>query len=380
MALVAYGISDSESDNEDLEERPTQPIQNVLSSVPSTSACSTITSDQLDFIEDLDNDDLPKFNLPAPITKQIETWTEDDDEFLAKKLTYRGPIEKPPPPPPPVTKKSKSTTVKIVLPALSTFGNYQQKESTATTGPQPAKATSLLDMLPKPKQNFPVATKKKVLQGTSSLVPDSITRKAKAPISSTLKGKPGTSKTSNTGSSKVQSDSDGSDEEDFFSLNREDDGLPEVNIAEINAMVATKSARINQTIKQHEAKVAAEAAQAQEEREAAESAAAAALVDEQAINALCGSRAKRARKDEINIIDVSGDHLVNRDEWIRNQLTATTEYQPRGLVDEEPGAGTKRKHQITYLAHQAKANEQELQAMWATNRHTRRQTQNKYGF
>lgn len=377
MALVAYGSSDSESDTEDIEDRPEPQLKEFMTTSTSTSS-STITSfDQLDLIEDLDNDHPPKFNLPAPIINQ-SNWAEDEDEFLAKKVTYRGPIEKPPPPP--VTKKMKSTTVKIVLPALSTFSSFKQKESTVITGPQPAKTTSLLDMLPKPKQNFPAATKKKVLQGTSSLVPDSITRKAKAPIPTTSKGKPGTSKTLNNAASKTQSDSDGSDDEDFFSLNREDDALPEVSIAEINAMVATKSARINQTIKQHEAKVAAEAAQIQEDQEAAESAAAAALVDEQAITALCGSRAKRARKDEINIIDVSGDHLINRDEWIRNQLTAATEYQPRGLVDEEPGAGTKRKHQITYLAHQAKANEQELQAMWATNRHTRRQTQNKYGF
>lgn len=377
MALVAYGSSDSDSDTEYIEEPPAPEI-NKFFVPPSTSISSKIISlAELDLIEDLDNDP-PKFNLPAPITKQSETWAEDDDEFLAKKVTYRDPIEKPPPPP--ATKKLKSTTVKIVLPALSTFSSFKQKEFTVTSGPQPAKATSLLDMLPKPKQNFPAATKKKILQGTSSLVPDSITRKAKAPILSTAKVKPGTSKTSNTTSSKVHSDSDGSDDEDFFSLNREDDTLPEVSIAEINAMVATKSARINQTIKQHEATVAAAAAQVLEDQEAAESAAAAALIDEQAITALCGSRAKRARKDEINIIDVSGDHLVNRDEWIRNQLTAATEYQPRGLVDEEPGAGTKRKHQITYLAHQAKANEQELQAMWATNRHTRRQTQNKYGF
>lgn len=377
MALVAYGSSDSESDIEDIEDPPGPQINKFLSPPSTSTRNSTITSfDQLDLIEDLDNDHPTKFNLPAPITKQTDTWAEDDDEFLAKKVTYRGPIEKPPPPP--LAKKPKSTTVKIVLPALSSFSSFKQKESTVTTGPQPAKATSLLDMLPKPKQNFPAATKKKVLQGTSSLVPDSITRKAKTPIATTSKGKPGTSNTSN--SSKVHSDSDGSDDDDFFSLNREDDGLPEISIAEINAMVATKSARINQTLKQHEAKVAAAAAQAQEDQEAAESAAAAALVNEQAITALCGSRAKRARKDEINIIDVSGDHLINRDEWIRNQLTATTEYQPRGLVDEEPGAGTKRKHQITYLAHQAKANEQELQAMWATNRHTRRQTQNKYGF
>jgi len=40
----------------------------------------------------------------------------------------------------------------------------------------------------------------------------------------------------------------------------------------------------------------------------------------------------------------------------------------------------KRKHQITYLAHEAKAREQELQNQWAQNRMSRRQTQSKYGF
>jgi len=40
----------------------------------------------------------------------------------------------------------------------------------------------------------------------------------------------------------------------------------------------------------------------------------------------------------------------------------------------------KKKHQITYLAFEAKAREQELQAQWAQNRATKRQTQMKYGF
>ncbi len=40
----------------------------------------------------------------------------------------------------------------------------------------------------------------------------------------------------------------------------------------------------------------------------------------------------------------------------------------------------KRKHQITYLAVEAKAREQELQQQWAANRANRRQTKMKYGF
>lgn len=40
----------------------------------------------------------------------------------------------------------------------------------------------------------------------------------------------------------------------------------------------------------------------------------------------------------------------------------------------------KKKHQITYLAAQAKAREVELKNQWAANKSTKRQTQAKYGF
>lgn len=40
----------------------------------------------------------------------------------------------------------------------------------------------------------------------------------------------------------------------------------------------------------------------------------------------------------------------------------------------------KKKHQITWLAAQAKAREVELKNQWAANRNTRKQTQAKYGF
>jgi len=45
-----------------------------------------------------------------------------------------------------------------------------------------------------------------------------------------------------------------------------------------------------------------------------------------------------------------------------------------------PGGMMKRKHQITYLAAEAKAREEELQNQWAQNRTARRATQSKYGF
>lgn len=381
MALVAYGSSDSESDNDYQEEDAPPPQQPSTSSSSSTTNNVPIASSSFDdFLESPDLDQDLKFNLPAPKTSKPTAINEEqDDEFLAKKPIA---IEKPPPPPPSslsasAAKSKKSTKIQIVLPALSTYSNVPRKNESVVAGPHLAKPAGggLLDMLPKPKQ-FTAATtsKKRITSTTTSMVPDSLSRRPPAAAKS---------KTSATiTSSAAHSDSD-SDGEDFFSLNKVDDKLPEVNINEINAMVASRSAAINQKVKRHEAEMEAAASRRRAETEAATEAAAAEQRDQHAISALCGIRgAKRSKRDEIEIIELSGEQLnPNREEWLRNQLQATTEYQPRGLVDTaEPGTGTKRKHQITYLAHQAKANEQELQAMWATNRHARRQTQNKYGF
>uniref|UniRef100_UPI00398EBA2C proline-rich protein PRCC isoform X2 n=1 Tax=Pristiophorus japonicus TaxID=55135 RepID=UPI00398EBA2C len=47
---------------------------------------------------------------------------------------------------------------------------------------------------------------------------------------------------------------------------------------------------------------------------------------------------------------------------------------------EQPTSQQRRKHQITYLIHQAKERELELKNAWSDNRLTKRQTQAKYGF
>jgi proline-rich protein PRCC len=43
-------------------------------------------------------------------------------------------------------------------------------------------------------------------------------------------------------------------------------------------------------------------------------------------------------------------------------------------------AQDRRKHQITFLAQQAKAHEQDLQNGWADSRFKRQQAKNRYGF
>lgn len=92
-------------------------------------------------------------------------------------------------------------------------------------------------------------------------------------------------------------------------------------------------------------------------------------------------RLRGRRQEEINIIDVSADSQVDKS---RILIRGLTEEQPQQSHSDNSDFNTsqqhRRKHQITYLAQQAKAREQELKNMWSQNRMTRRQTQAKYGF
>ncbi|KAG8232769.1 hypothetical protein J437_LFUL012907 [Ladona fulva] len=103
-------------------------------------------------------------------------------------------------------------------------------------------------------------------------------------------------------------------------------------------------------------------------------------LDEEAITRLCGRRG-RQEISESQIIDVCGEsHLPDPKEWLTKQLTEEQETRSHRRRDGGPTTQQRRKHQITYLAFQAKERELELKNQWAQNRMSRRQTQAKYGF
>lgn len=92
-------------------------------------------------------------------------------------------------------------------------------------------------------------------------------------------------------------------------------------------------------------------------------------------------RLRGRRDEEIHIIDVSADSQVDKSRVLIKGLTEEQSYSPASDSSDFNTSQThRRKHQITYLAQQAKAREQELKNMWAQNRMTKRQTQAKYGF
>ncbi|XP_067647467.1 proline-rich protein PRCC [Eurosta solidaginis] len=374
------------------------------------------------YVIDPDNDleeVTPAFSqlpLPKRIVEKNTVIEEEDDEFLHKKATLPAEEMKPTLRTAVVLNKG---PVKIAIPSLKDFKDVEKDiggkaKNKPLTGEQ--KKSSLLSMLPQAKseQNFSkTATNKqnnanagvseehaKPPVNANRFIPDTV--KSRRPAHNT-EGvdviKKSTKKPNALTNSKPKlslvacSDSDGSDNDegqgDFFSLNTEDK-LPEVSINEINAMIAQRAARMANATTQY-LQTAADKNEEIEETNEMENKRLLAeqqqeqyrVLDQKAMHALAGSSAKRRRKEEnIQVVDISSSEVLpSRDEWMRTALASSTAYQPTGvLVDEEPAAGTRRKHQITYLAHKAKANEAELQAMWSVNRQNRRATQSKYGF
>lgn len=104
------------------------------------------------------------------------------------------------------------------------------------------------------------------------------------------------------------------------------------------------------------------------------------FMDDEAFKRLQGKR-NRGR-EEINFVEIKGDdQLSGAQQWLTKSLTEEQTMKSFSKKKgEQPTGQQRRKHQITYLIHQAKERELELKNTWAENKLSRRQTQAKYGF
>uniref|UniRef100_A0A8C8SNP2 Proline rich mitotic checkpoint control factor n=1 Tax=Pelusios castaneus TaxID=367368 RepID=A0A8C8SNP2_9SAUR len=106
----------------------------------------------------------------------------------------------------------------------------------------------------------------------------------------------------------------------------------------------------------------------------------ASFLDDEAFKRLQGKR-NRGR-EEINFVEIKGDdQLSGAQQWMTKSLTEEKTMKSFSKKKgEQPTGQQRRKHQITYLIHQAKERELELKNTWSENKLSRRQTQAKYGF
>lgn len=104
-------------------------------------------------------------------------------------------------------------------------------------------------------------------------------------------------------------------------------------------------------------------------------------LDNDAFKQLVGASKRRQIPSDITITDIDeSDMLEKTDVWMRKALTDPQYLQPRSTEDESTNPVAKNKHHITFLAQQAKAKEQELQAQWASGNQKRQMSRAKYGF
>ncbi|CAL4070803.1 unnamed protein product [Meganyctiphanes norvegica] len=300
----------------------------------------------------------------------------------------------------------KKKKIQFIIPSLSEFSDDEEEEKIEPEKKKikaSAQGTGLFSLLPEPKTLAVKETKR-------SLVPHVLTKR---PTQSVVKKKPKPKPTKKIDDVGSESEDDDDGTGDFFSLSSKDTEpafgigvpvnvsnepelpelpkLPEVRTETRQPPTAAQSQVTNLKNTQYdqlytnELQVQTHVEESTSgyipfsEDNSSESSNSSHGMDEEAIRRLMG---KRGKLEAINFIDVSADDaLLTRDEWMTKALS---EEKPTHSFSKKreglPSQKQKQKHQITYLAHQAKERELELKNNWASNRQSKLQTQAKYGF
>ncbi|CAG4950488.1 unnamed protein product [Parnassius apollo] len=387
MSLVAYENSDSSENEDNDQETSSVTLDKSQNVIVSTKPYSQNSGENGIGTQS----DGTLFNaLPQP-TNKVSSVIEEEDEFLHKKEAISN-IPKP---------KSK-----ITVPSLNDFKDVEGTIPSMKPRAVNSKKSGLLSILPQPKNASISVT-------TKSLIPHVLTQKSSSSIAySIVKRKehsPSIKKATVESNKLVKDYSDDSDNDDevqndFFSINKLNDiteELPldaEQNISE-EFSSETSSKKEPRSIESYFKKdvenfITQKSDQAEQHETDMMSSPSSSItvpdtasegngiLDDEAILKLVGARGKRKR-EEIQIVDVNQQEvLADAREWLLKGLMDDTSKRVSASKKKgnEPSNMQKRKHQITYLAHQAKVNEIELQNTWANNRMTKRKTQSKYGF
>nr|XP_045592277.1 proline-rich protein PRCC-like [Procambarus clarkii] len=379
--LGVHGIIDED------EERFGTKLPGLLASIPAAKPLRSVwqglsIGEEVDELTDVPTVDTWK------ITQELKGKSIETDKFGSKpNNSAKDSVSK---------SKKERRKVQFFVPALSEFAE-DDEEDDEHQEPEHKKikpsssGTGLFSLLPQPKHIT-------VKEAKRSLVPHILTKKS-VPVKNSPKSK---FKPKNT---TVLSENDSDDESntaasDFFSLSETADidiknppaeilSVPDVdpNIRNMPVLQTFKTPQIlpqettvYSSISQYSSTQSQETEAHYPSQHIETYPDSNAGIDEEAMVRLAGKR--RGKGEAINFIDVNADDaLLTRDEWMTKALT---EEKPTHSFSKKrdgmPSQKQKQKHQITYLAHQAKERELELKNNWAQNRMTKMQTQAKYGF
>ncbi|XP_046403916.1 proline-rich protein PRCC [Ischnura elegans] len=421
MSLVAYENSDISSDEEGEEDneasKSTEKPPLEAQVIKSVSVAEKKPLNRLDNAADIVEKDSTNFANVLPKPKECHTsYTEED--ITSRLLFSRTSFPKNSSGPttssanksddslkPRNSSKGASAnsaikkTVKITLPSLSEFDEEEDGESKPKKLKPSAKGSGLFSLLPAPKNLIVKETNRKLIPRVVSKPPP-----PKVPSKPTLP--PGNPQKSKSGSlinyadSGDESGEEGDEETDFFSLtgstqipvcpnptidllndpltaNPGENLLNQAGISSNYSEASTSSSAPIFPQRPSENDIVTPLPEALPEPQEEN----ALQLDDDAINRLCGRRG-REEIIEAQVIDVSGAmHLPDPKEWLTKQFTEEQETRSHSHRKRDgPTTQQRRKHQITYLAFQAKERELELKNQWAQNKMSRKQTQAKYGF
>ncbi|CAG0915055.1 unnamed protein product [Notodromas monacha] len=270
--------------------------------------------------------------------------------------------------------KASTTETEVKTYPFDDGGSDEEDEKPTKAKLKPSnKGSGLFAVLPPPSQT--VFENNKPKKPATSLVPQSVLRpRPPAP-------KPGKPKALPVQDSREDSDDEVEcvEEEDFFGFNAKDP-IPIIPILPTETLLVDSCERVREAeIELEEPDVIPDGVvHAEQNTGDVLPSGSNLLEDEDALLKLQGKRGMM--KESIDLIEVNAEsHLPSSQDWMTKQLSLEQPYQPPPEKKSANMPG-RHKHQITFLAQQAKERELELKNQWSQNRFTRRQTQSKYGF
>ncbi|KAF6216513.1 hypothetical protein GE061_000855 [Apolygus lucorum] len=363
MSLVAYGNSDESGSDEECEpsNEDNAPSKVVLVSNKelSTSKKEASTSSK-------------SGNPPSKVDKPLSL---PSSQITSINFDLK------------ILDKNRSQPIRITIPSLKDLEKEDETDKKPKLKPC-TKGSGLFSLLPEPKNVTSSVSK--------GLVPQSVAN-AKKPQPNKLI--PQKAKTKKQKSSALVDDDDeegGEPLSSFFFSSSDDAPLPpvdiDVDIPMINSEVGSSNlvGSSNVTVDSHTSGNSSIDTRVLPQNDVPHSSSTGlslqtseieeASLDSAALMKLCGPRGRRKGPDLSEIIEVSGSSLVG-DTSLQLAKELSKEQPTHSFKRKsECSSLQRRKHQITYLAEQAKAQELELRNNWAQNRMTRKQTQAKYGF
>ena len=317
MPLVNYGSSDEDSQEEDND------INDVLKANSSEK-----TQSSADVSHEYKSDIFSR--LPAPKTMSSQSTIQNSSLSDI------------------VVNKSSSGPIKISVPSLKTYSEESEdleEERKSKRFKGSTKGTGLSSILPKPKNT--------IITKSSSLIPQSLLR-PKANSTSLKK--------SNLPKNRTEDQSNEEKINYFFNEEKAEDLMPK----EIGLSDVEYGPKPDLNVKPNSAATSMSMGSS-----------VVPPVDDFAYKKLIASKFGEEAPEQINIVDIDvSKHLSESKDWLKT-FSEEKEEEYTGV---QPTSTARRKHQITYLALQAKQREVELKNEWARNRTTKTMSRAKYGF